>query len=131
MSCWVVPSVAAEYWGVSISQIIEKVRRGEIPSKTELGFQLVDVAPQSQQMGGNRPKALRPQTYVMTPPSVILSSAERKALLGGQQPEQEQPAAVVMEDTSDVDSNDRLDWRPTRAAVGRTRKPPRCQHLAA
>ena len=47
MPCWVTPAVAAEIWGVSLREVLEKVRAGNLPSKTELGFLVVDVAPWS------------------------------------------------------------------------------------
>lgn len=46
MSCWVVPSVASEIWHVPLEQILNAVRCGQIPSKSENGFTFIDVAPQ-------------------------------------------------------------------------------------
>jgi hypothetical protein len=60
MSCWVVPSVAADLWGISVDQLMESVRRGEVPSRQEYHFLLIDVAPDSPQMPA-------PQPYKATP----------------------------------------------------------------
>jgi hypothetical protein len=49
MPCWVTPAVAAEIWGVSLREVLERVRAGHLPSKTDLGFLVVDVAPWSPQ----------------------------------------------------------------------------------
>ncbi|HWB52964.1 MAG TPA: hypothetical protein VG722_02185 [Tepidisphaeraceae bacterium] len=45
MSCWVVPSLAAEYLGISIEELYERLRIGALPSKDDSGFVFVDVAP--------------------------------------------------------------------------------------
>src|SRR4051794_11525023 len=61
MSCWVVPTVAAELWGVSVDTILTRVRTGDVSSKTENGFMFVDVAPDSARI--ETPKSLRPPTF--------------------------------------------------------------------
>lgn len=119
MACWVVPSLAAEFWGIPVAQVLERIRTGEIATKTELGFTLVDVAPSSPQVTtGRRPKEFRPPTCVMTSPSTILTEAEKRALAGDMQAE---PVAVAAASSDE----DRLDWRPTRQAVSRQRRAPR------
>ena len=50
MSCWGVPDVAAELWGISVEEVMQSVREGRIPSRREFHFLLVDVAPDSPQM---------------------------------------------------------------------------------
>ncbi|HEY7089095.1 MAG TPA: hypothetical protein VH518_13455 [Tepidisphaeraceae bacterium] len=82
MSCWVVPSVAAELWGISVERILEGTRAGEIPSKTELGRMFVDVAPDSPKL--QTPKALRPP---LPPTYTLVTAAELEALLGHQEDE--------------------------------------------
>jgi hypothetical protein len=64
MSCWVVPMVAAEMWGVPVEAVLQKARTGEVPSKSENGFMFIDVAPDSPRCdppAGIRPP--RPPTY--------------------------------------------------------------------
>jgi hypothetical protein len=62
MSCWVVPSVAADLWGIPVSQVLDRIRAGLIPSRQELGFTIVDVAPQAPKPASSRPS--RPLTYM-------------------------------------------------------------------
>ena len=63
MSCWVAPSIAAELWGISVEQVLQRAREGTVASRTDVGFFLVDVAP---------PK---PETFVAITP-------EEQAALG-------------------------------------------------
>ena len=51
MSCWVVPSLAAELWRMPLEQVLKLVREGSVPSKEEEGFTFIDVAPTSPKMG--------------------------------------------------------------------------------
>jgi hypothetical protein len=105
MSCWVVPTVAAELWGVSVDTILSRAQAGDVPSKTENGFMFVDVAPDSHRIGA--PKSMRPPTYTVV--------TEVK------------PAALQLR--SDVDDSEARpvtleDWRTGRALAARSRKPP-------
>src|SRR4051812_37205137 len=45
MSCWVVPQVAAEIWGISLSEVLSRIHSGVVVSKMEYGFLVVDTAP--------------------------------------------------------------------------------------
>lgn len=45
MACWVVPAMAAEFWGITVEQVWGRVRDGSVASKDECGFTFVDVAP--------------------------------------------------------------------------------------
>jgi len=47
MPCWVVPSIAAEFWRVSVDHVLHGIKQGTIQSKSEDGFLFVDVAPGS------------------------------------------------------------------------------------
>src|SRR5205823_4773016 len=38
MSCWVVPSLAAELWRMPLEQVLKLMRDGLVPSKEEEGF---------------------------------------------------------------------------------------------
>jgi hypothetical protein len=122
MACWVVPSLAAEFWSIPVAQVLEKIRTGELISKTELGFTLVDVAPCSPRMvSGRGPKAVRPSTFVMTAPATVLTPAEKRALAEDLSSEEAEPVAAEREETW---GDERLDWRPTRLAVSRQRRAP-------
>src|SRR5258706_1550312 len=45
MYCWVVPNVAAEIWGISLDEVMNRIQNGVVVSKREYGFLLVDTAP--------------------------------------------------------------------------------------
>ena len=47
MSCWVVPSVAAELWGCTVDAVLNAIRNGKVPTKDDAGWTFVDVAPES------------------------------------------------------------------------------------
>jgi hypothetical protein len=66
MSCWVVPSIAAELWGISLEQLMGQIRAGAVTSKTEHGFVMVDVAPDSERVAAS-PRRRRPRTRTFTP----------------------------------------------------------------
>ena len=107
MSCWVVPTVAAELWGVSVDTILSRARAGDVPSKTENGFMFVDVAPDSHRI--ETPKSMRPPTFQVV--------TEVK------------PGALRLADDGADESESRPvtldDWRTGRALAARSRKPPR------
>ena len=104
MSCWVVPSIAAEMWGVSVNQILDGVKSGSIPSKSEQGFTFVDLAPDSPVFVAPKPRPALPP-----PPTYrILSREEIIALVG---------------DASDEFETDE-DWRIGRSEASRMRRPP-------
>jgi hypothetical protein len=109
MSCWVVPTVAAELWGVSVDTILSRARAGEVPSKTENGFMFVDVAPDSHRI--ETPKSLRPSTFTVV--------TEVK------------PGALRLADDAVVEAEPEArpvtleDWRTGRALTARSRKPPK------
>jgi hypothetical protein len=44
MSCWVVPSLAADIWHIPLEQLWRRIREGEIPTHHEDGFTFVDMA---------------------------------------------------------------------------------------
>ena len=105
MSCWVVPTVAAELWGMSVEAILSRARSGEVPSKTENGFMFIDVAPDSDRCAP--PKSIRPPTFTVNSESKV----------------------AAMRITNDIEPEARPvtldDWRSGRALASRTRKPPR------
>src|SRR5947208_4273396 len=83
MSCWVVPSIAAELWGIPLEQLMGQIRAGAVTSKSEHGFTLVDVAPDSARVA-SAPRRRRPRTRTFTPivepvsksPTSVVSDAE-------------------------------------------------------
>jgi hypothetical protein len=105
MSCWVVPTVAAELWGVSVDTILSRARAGEMPTKTENGFTFVDVAPDSHCIAA--PKSLRPPTYT------VATDVKPGALRLSSDIEDPEPRPATLED-----------WRTGRALAARSRRPP-------
>src|SRR5687767_2092803 len=83
MSCWVVPTLAAELWGVPLELVLGQVRTGTVASKVDGGLVLVDVGPDSRPPArlADRPKRSprrrRRRTYV---PADLLEQAEAIAL---------------------------------------------------
>src|SRR4051794_39524128 len=64
MSCWVVPSLAAEMWRIPLEQVWRRIRAGEIAIKEENGFTFVDVAPYGPRVTKpNLPPAERPNPF--------------------------------------------------------------------
>ena len=122
MSCWVVPTVAAELWNVPVNDVLARIRRGILASKSEYGFMLVDVAPESPVF--RRPphrSQPRPLTFKPAP-----REAAPAAFAGDEWPEpcEDEPATVA-------DDSERLDWKAARLSAGRLRRPPKLPHLAA
>jgi hypothetical protein len=109
MSCWVVPSVAAELWGVSVDQVQARIRDGSIPSKQDSGFTVIDVAPDSPVLEPPRP--LRPPP----PPTYrVVTREEIRALVGD----------LADFDFGDDDESDVENWRLGRSEASRIRRPP-------
>ena len=108
MSCWVVPSVAAELWGLPVENIQLKIRDGSIPTRQENGFTFIDVAPDSPVL--ETPTALRPPP----PPTYrAVTREEIEALVGD-----------VAEVEWGDDGADVQDWRSGRSEASRIRRPP-------
>ena len=139
MSCWVVPTIAAELWGVSVDHVLQQVRDGYLSHRVDDGFMFVDVAPNGGGCGIVKPAAMNPPTFT------VLSEAEVDALCdetvadieaadtfeaqndaedGDAEEESQSPA-------NDEASVDLGDWRAARQRVSRTRIPPRARPKAA
>jgi hypothetical protein len=76
MSCWVVPAIAADLWGVPVQQILGRIEAGSVPSKFDHGFVLVDVAPHGDTF---RPLP-RPRVGRRVPTFTVISDVELEAL---------------------------------------------------
>lgn len=141
MSCWVVPTVAAEYWGISLDVVWRRVTDGLVPHKSDSGFLFVDVDPWTSHCSGAFRHA-PPPTFVITaatPPTVESSyqTISTEPLLG------QEPGAQTLSDPSDdpdepvkpadelpeLDEEEsatfgRLSWEEVRQQVSRTRRAP-------
>jgi hypothetical protein len=141
MSCWVVPTVAAEYWGVPLDVVCQRMSNGLVPQKTDQGFVFLDVDPWSADSRG-KPHHEPPPTFVSTPiefldeqSGPIDSSSDSSA-----------PAHQAISEDSSIEHDDdedapeasalpeldpeeeatfgRLSWHEVRSRVSRTRRPP-------
>lgn len=65
MSCWVVPAIAAELWGVSLAQVLAGVADGTVRWQREHGFLFVDASARSHSLQTTRkPQGPPPPTFV-------------------------------------------------------------------
>jgi hypothetical protein len=122
MSCWVVPTIAAEIWGVPVDHLLQRVRDGNLAYRVDEGFMFVDVEPPPA------PKVEHPPTFT------ALSEAELEALRDAEAEEPvrapEPAVAEVNEDeesqspADDEASIDLGDWRTARQRIAMTRIPP-------
>lgn len=112
MPCWVVPSIAADLWGVPVAQVMARVEAGNLSSKTDAGFLFVDVMG-----GGNDQQSGSAETYT------LVTRDEADALAAP-------TPAEVDEDYLDPHHDEQTetfaarDWQRVRAATGRTRRGP-------
>jgi hypothetical protein len=95
MSCWVVPTIAADFLGIPLEQLLDDMQSGKIACKTESGFTFVDVAPDSPMFIA--PKKISTPTYTVV-------SHEELVVLGAE----EEPG----------------DWREARDEAEKRRRPP-------
>ncbi|HEX8525031.1 MAG TPA: hypothetical protein VF669_22460 [Tepidisphaeraceae bacterium] len=138
MSCWVVPSIAAEFWGTSIESVLKRMQTGEIPHRLENGWTFVDVLPDGA--AGNPADQLaqeRPQTFTV----VTVTEEELDALTDDEpmatpEPEPEpvnetpQPVAEEVERELEPEAEQEAstfgNWRTARKRTSRLRvAPPR------
>ena len=78
MSCWVVPSVAAEFWQVSIDHVLDQLRRNALPVRRENGFTFIDILPDPAATTPLPPDQ-RPQTFMPAPPAALISADQPAA----------------------------------------------------
>ena len=115
MSCWVVPTVAAELWGVSVEHVIQCIRSGQLASRSEAGFTFVDIAP---------------ETSINKPPTYTVITAEEFAALTGHGPQDvsdEVDVEIVDDEDAlcEAESGKLADWRAAREQASRMRIAPR------
>jgi len=114
MACWVVPTIAAELWGISVEQVTAAIREGRAATKQEHGFTLVDVAPNSPQIEAPRKRPEdRPASFVsLTADELIALHVEADA--------------AEVDDEEEADSGSTFDYRAARAQNARERRKPAC-----
>ncbi len=112
MSCWVVPTLAAELWRMPLEQVMKMIREGSVPTKQDEGFTFIDVAPNSPKL---EPRQARSEKR---PPTFIPAADEQDidVLLMDDAFEQEVAAGDEEEEVSNFS-----DWREARAKISLTR----------
>ena len=131
MSCWVVPSLAAEVWQIPLEQILRRIRDGELPVRLEDGFTFVDVAPYGPRV--ERPMLApedRPPTFTPVEEPVALEPMTEQELVALSAPV---PAPDDREDQLEDETQSKVlgDWRAARKKAGRQRIPPPPRRLSA
>ena len=143
MSCWVVPAVAAEYWGVTLDVVWARIYQRLVPHKAESGFVFIDVDPW-RPSASQRPSP-PPATYEpaeQAPLAAITPELpyEVFASLTADEPADDEgdddifsdeigAAESAEDDLPDLDDEEsatfgRLSWEEVRRQVSRTRRPP-------
>lgn len=149
MSCWVVPAVAAEYWGVSLDAVWGRIYDDHVPHKVERGFVFVDLDPwRGDSSGGVRHEP--PPTFVLADDSdepaadtdysqspfevdsfEAARSRDRSADDNGEADEDPPDERADEQQLPELDEEEsaafgRLSWQEARERVSRTRRPPPC-----
>jgi hypothetical protein len=109
MSCWVVPSLAAELWHIPLEQLLRGIRDGLIPSRQEEGFTFVDMA-------SSGPRVKPPPTWVMA-----VGETEDDGDPAPVPPSPSEPEEGFEDETA---SKELGDWRAARRKASRLRIPP-------
>ena len=144
MPCWVVPSIAAELWGVSLDLVLARIADGSLASAEDCGFTVVDAAPWGHRAHlPPRPTSEPPPpTFVAIPADEIPAVLTIEQLMVAENPPPP-PSPVPVEPVDEVDAelpplDDEEDdkpignWREVRSRTSRMRKPPvRMAPLAA
>ena len=116
MSCWVVPTVAAELWGVSVDHVLDCIRSGQLASRREAGFTFVDIAPEAN--------INKPPTYTIITPEEFAALSGADAI---QNVTDDVDVEIVPDDESqsEVVESGNIDWRQARVDTSRMRIAPR------
>jgi hypothetical protein len=115
-----VPTVAATYWNVSLDEVMRRVRDNAVTHKQELGFTLIDVAPDAPVMQcGTQPAAFNTHTPPAPPPQTFVAA---EAVTEAVQPEEIPVAAGnrmrITADAAETDSASmRIDTEPQDRAA--------------
>jgi hypothetical protein len=75
MPCWVVPTIAAEYWRIPLDEVLDRIARNAVPIRHEDGFTFIDILPDpapAQPLPANE----RPATFVAAPPKSAIRNPQ-------------------------------------------------------
>src|SRR6266436_4863869 len=121
MSCWVVPIVAAEIWGISLDEVMQRIGSGVVVSKREYGFLLVDTAPLGPLFRSTAAEGkAKPRTWMPVQTWVELEDEEETI----------DDAGIDLDVDGDSieeepDDGVELGWRQKRLEIGQRRRAPR------
>jgi hypothetical protein len=122
MSCWVVPNVAAEIWGIPLSEVLQRIHAGIVISKMEYGFLLVDTAPLGPLFRSTAADgAPKPPTWVAIQTWHELDDDEDEETIDDAGVDLAIDGDSIEEEPDDGVA---LGWQARRAVSGRMRKPP-------
>lgn len=150
MSCWVVPTVAAEYWGVSLDVVWRRIYDGLVPYKNDRGFVFVDVDPWTPDASGTvhhepPPTFVTPKEPLLHQPAAGTATREEPRLpverereaIGtfklrrnsGRNDDRVDQARDDDDELPPLDDEEsatftRFTWQEVRQRVSRTRRPP-------
>ena len=108
MACWVVPSIAAEFWRVPLEHVMDQIRRNAVPVRRENGFTFVDVLPDPVPQG-----AEKPATFVSAEPDVEV--VEEQVAVGVSAQVEMKPVEI---------NPDWVSHNPVRLQTGMSRRAP-------
>lgn len=109
MSCWVVPTLAAEYLGISLDEVHHRLRDGTLQGMQDHGFLFVDVAPSS------------PSYQLVQPgPTYVDITEEELAALRAEEGTEEYAEEIA----GPVPITSSPDWAGHRRAAGQLRRRP-------
>ena len=108
MSCWVVPSIAAELWGIPVEAVMQLAAKGEIASTTEHQFFLVQADTSIKVAGQSHPETYTPAN------SVSAAQTDDES-----EPDPEVAATEPSDESKAIE-----DWREVRRRMARLRVPP-------
>ena len=132
MSCWVVPQVAAEIWGISLSEVLSRIHSGVVVSKMEYGFLLVDTAPLGPMFRSTGAEGgKRPPTWVEVRTWVECDEDGERIEDAGVDLEEASSVGSIEEELEEGDSIEEepddgveLGWREQRIQSAKRRKGP-------
>ena len=120
MSCWVVPNVAAEIWGISLDEVMSRIQNGEVISKREYGFLLVDTAPLGPLFKSTAAEGkAKPRTWV--PVQTWIEANEDEETIDDAGVDLDVDGDSIEEEPDDGIA---LGWQQKRLAHARLRRPP-------
>jgi hypothetical protein len=140
MSSWVAPSVAAEIWGISVAQVLDRIAQGSLPSMVDGQFLFVDIAFDGFACSGARPAPSQNDSIITPEELAALTYLPLEEIAASPEPQNEKdegspqiPETVRPSDTDDEhlplgeeepSTRDIRQWRTARSQTSRLRRPP-------